>query len=822
MIVFFPKDKSNFADGQLLPLLEIPVNQEGQKVELNDFQWWAPTPKWEQWLKSNPRDWKAESEHPAFKGSTKEIFEFLVGSGEIDSRVVSFAEFSSLMEEEGKEEAGSEISDEEASKRFTKFVFAYNKLLKEGKIILNIAFDKLQANVEYALILDLQGENGQDVEQSRNAYKFKPLQSSSSSKFVIGEINESILTGEIPEGSSIADTLIKTGKIIGRIALGGTLAIAGVAFGVKVATSLASRMRVAKVLGQVIPGMKTVSTLGKSTWFFVKTLGGAVPFLSRATAAIVKGKSLAVAVRAGSMAANSARAAAGVGKGSNPIGWIITGVMAGQQLYNWASDNQAPRLGEIEDEGIDAHNSFSPGSIPDGSEITVCWTQEAGQGGILAAIGNALVTNDTRTTMNLLKIGNFKGKALFYLINIHSEMYDKMLKENPTIFISFDQNAKFNGSGASLKSIVDNDDIEMEMIIPPGGKDAGAAAFFHGYCKWDEIDQAYKSSDDEMLVVPENAPKEYSFYFKSGKSSREVNVTGSLVENLKDAEKVKATFDVPEGKTEEAPKNESHKFEVFSFSEFQKISLNEEIKIFEEDEKSEDVEAAQAEAAKSSLTEAQKVAAYEVTKIEFADPSLEGQDLPELKVFIVPNDYLESEDNSSIKIDPVQNIIVKDPKRGSITIESEEAPEPIPVGVEGVTGATGPDIEGGVPVEITPDEVKIKYRDNPAALNSIGIPDVTKIKDKDKDDNIKILDMITPEEKKDLDIEDWDYIKKVKVYKDGKTGEPIMIKFKSGGITGDRKRKIKSDDPNFDTALEVANRIQSGFKQVEDEEDKED
>ena len=82
--------------------------------------------------------------------------------------------------------------------------------------------------------------------------------------------------------------------------------------------------------------------------------------------------------------------------------------------------------------------------------------------------------------------------------------------------------------------------------------------------------------------------------------------------------------------------------------------------------------------------------------------------------------------------------------------------------------------------------------------------------------------MITPEEKKDLDMEDWDYIKKDKIYKDGKTGEPIMIKFKSGGITGDRRRKIKSDDANFDTALKVANRIQSGFQKTEDEEDKED
>jgi hypothetical protein len=49
-----------------------------------------------------------------------------------------------------------------------------------------------------------------------------------------------------------------------------------------------------------------------------------------------------------------------------------------------------------------------------------------------------------------------------------------------------------------------------------------------------------------------------------------------------------------------------------------------------------------------------------------------------------------------------------------------------------------------------------------------------------------------------------------------------MIKFKSGGITGDRRRKIKADDPNFDTALEVANRIQAGFKETKDEDEGED
>jgi hypothetical protein len=352
----------------------------------------------------------------------------------------------------------------------------------------------------------------------------------------------------------------------------------------------------------------------------------------------------------------------------------------------------------------------------------------------------------------------------------------------------------------------------MELIIPEGGKDSGSPAFFHGYCKWEEVEQAYNGSDDVMLAVPDNAPKEYSFYFKSGKGSREVNVTGSLIENLNDADQVKASFGATEDKTD-TPKNESSKSEVFSFSDFQAISTEFENQIFEEE--SEEIERAKSEAAEVYLTESQRVAAYEVTKIEFADPSLEGQDLPELETFIIPNDFLESDENSSIKVDPIQNIIIKEPKRGSILIESEESPEPIPVGIEGATGPDEPEIEGGVPVEVTPDQIKIKYRDNPDALNSIGIPDVMKIKDKDKDDNIRLLDMITPEEKKELDMEDFDYIKKVKIYKDGKTGEPIMIKFKSGGISGAKGRKIKAEDANFDIALRVANRIQAGFKTPE-------
>ena len=827
MVVFFVKGNSKFSQGQIVPFMQIPVNEDGEKIELNDFQWWAPTEKWNQWLEANPRDWQAESKHPIFKKSTREIFESLVEDGKIDSSVVSFSEFSALMEEDVP--TGTEVSEEEAKKRFTKLVFAYNKLLNENKIITGISFEDLETNIDYALFLDLQGEDGKDIEQTRNAYRFKPLPSPDSSKLVLGEITETILTGPISDESSVSDVFIKTGEQVARVLVSGAFTIATIAIGLKTFTFLSRRYRWHRILGQIIPGFKQASYLAKNTWFVIKTVGGLRPFVKglasslrivhsvNSAGKLKTGVNLARAIRFGSLSANSARLAAGVAKGSNPVGWILTAVSLGQQAVNWFSSNQAPRYGEIEDEGIEAHNSFSPGSIPDGSEITVCWTQEAGQSSFLAALGNALLVNDdTRTTMNLLKIGNFNGKAIFFLISIQSEMYDKILKENPTIFVAFDGNATFD------HGVTDNDPLELELIIPAGGKDAGSAGFFQGYCKWSDLQQSYDSADSQFLSVPGNAPKEYSFYFKSGKGSREVNVTGSLVENLEDVQTVEATFNVPENTN--APKNESNKFEVLKYSEFQTESINEDYSVFEEE--SEDINQAQKEAAEVNLTETQKVAAYEVTSISFADPLLEDQDLPELGVFMVPLDYLEADANSPIKIDAVQDIIVKDPKRGSIKIESEEAPEPIIVGPTGPAGPTGPTepnepgIQGGVPVEVTPEEIKIRYRDNPDVLNAMGISDITKIKDKDKQDKIKILDMVTPEEKKELEIEDWDYIEKVKIYKDGETGEPIMVKFKSGGTTSDRKRKIKFDDPRFNTALKVSNRIETGFhKEGEDEED---
>ena len=255
------------------------------------------------------------------------------------------------------------------------------------------------------------------------------------------------------------------------------------------------------------------------------------------------------------------------------------------------------------------------------------------------------------------------------------------------------------------------------------------------------------------------------------------------------------------------------------------IQLNEEYQIFEEDAKPEDAGSSESSGATEEmesiqLTESQKVAAYEVKEIKFADASFEGDPLPDLTTFIIPNDYLEAKENETIKVEPVQDMSVENARKGTITIETDTAEEPI-LAPTGGTEGDGETVTGGVPIEVTKGEIKIKHRDNPEFLNTVGLPDVDKIKDKDKDDKVKLLDFITPEEKQQLGIEDWEYIKKVKVYKNG-SGEPYLIKFKSGGVDSDRKRKISSSDPSFETALKVSQRIQAGFKQVDSKEDDED
>jgi hypothetical protein len=822
MIVLFKKGETYKAGGAF-PVVSIPVEAQGEKKDFNDFQWWAPTDKWNTWLKANPRSWQAESEETE-KDFKKRLYESLVEEGEIDSKVLDFTSFNSLLEADAAGSGSSvgvssaEQPTEEQKKNYTKFVFAYNRLKEGGKIKDELNAASLKKGEDYAIIWDLPGNTGAPVVETRQAYRSKVV--SDLPNGVLVKIDETIPFGKLQEESDAGNVLMKIAGFGSQILAGGLTTVAAIGGGI---------WATKKIAGGAARLAARKATSGGASWLArILGTGADKAVASNASTAAVDAAAAAELELATGVSAEALGGAAATeiavgtemaaGISAATVGWIAAAVAvtAGvvQRLVNWTSDAQAPRLGQIEDEGW-ARDSFMPGTIPDGEAITICWTQESGNSWFTDILWN----EDTRTTMDLVKLGNFKGRSIFLMVQINSKEYDAVLKSKEMILLSFEQNAKFE------RGYFNNDDLEFEMIaVEKGESNNFISTIFEGYCTWEEMEGAYRGADDSFVGVPENAPDEYSFHYKLGKGDRDINVTGTLIKDIGSLDVMKTTFVAGSPTPNESAstfrldidwKKISESSGVLSFSDFSKLPLTM-VPTFEAEGEEASAVKTDPEKENKYLTQTEKIAAYEVKTIEFADKALEDQQLPDLKTFIVPNNYLESTDNEEIVVQPIQDVTLKYPRRGTISVESDAAPEPVPV------GATGePEVEGGVPIEVTTDEVKIKYKDNPEILNKIGIDDATKIKDKDKEDKIKFLDMITPEEKKELGIEDWDWIKKVKIYKDGKTGEPYLIKFKSGGLDSDRKRKITAEDSNFDTALKVANRIQAGFTQVEDKDSEE-
>lgn len=811
--------------GEVFPLINIPINGKGREVEFTDFQWWAPTDKWDNWLKSNPRAWQAESEE--YREEKRKLYESLVEKKEIDPLVLDFEGFNAILEEESSILEASE----EDKKAYTKFTFAYNKLLESGKMSGDLDSNTLQKGSTYAIVADIPDSNNQPILETRQAYKMKII--SDLANGYLAFCDESLPYGKLPESSNEGNSGIT--EKIAQWAFG--LAAAGVALTSVVGAVKLGSVGVKSIFGRFAKKKLADTVIQKGSEILAKGAGeaaakqiasnaGRVAATELELATGVAGEQLGVSTVAAETAGLEAAtlaggetvtASAGLGTAAT-TGIILAAVVVaweiGQRLYNWTSDKQAPRLSEIEDEGW-AVDMFMPGTIPDGEQITICWTQSSGNNWFENLVWN----EDTRTTMDLIKLGNFNGRSVFILVKINSKEFQAVLKSKEMILLSFDQGVKVD------RGFFDNDELIFEMIeVEKGDQSLITGLIFQGICPWEDMEGAYKDADEDFIATPENAPEEYSFHFKYGKEGRDVNVTGTLIKDLDSLNGMGTLFKSSGSGTNESEdyndfiKALSETSDFLSFSEFSKITRSGIISVFEED-------APESSSADSSegdyFTETSRVAAYSVESIDYADPKLQGQELPQIDTFIVPNSYLEAKDQESIVVEPMQEVEMKYPKKGTVIIETEIAEPPI-LAPTGGTEDGEDSVTGGVPVEVTKGEIKIKHRDDPDWLNAIGLPDIDKIKDKDKDDKIALLDFITPEEKEQLGMEDWEYIKKVKIYKDGKTGEPYMIKFKSGGAEDDRKRKIKSSDPAFETALKVAERIQSGFKQVDSKENEED
>lgn len=769
MIVLFKKG-SSYKDGDTFPLIVIPVNAEGEDKEFTDFQWWGPTKEWNEWLKDNQREWQAESEDFSDQELRNKIYETFVASGEIDPVVMNFKSFNDLLNEDEDEE-GEKATDDE-KKRYTKFVLAYNRLKQEGKIKDSLEIDTLKKGETYAIISDTS-----DNLESRQAYKTQII--SDLPTVLLAKIEESLPFGEIKDeegGGNILLPIAEFGQRIAVTAIGGAMALGGAYYGARKIWSVGKR----------ILDFKKVSTIA-----------GEAAAAAETTAAAESGAA-ATGLSAGAVVGIAAAVA---------VAASIT-----QRLINWSSDKQAPRLKNLKDSGANwVVDSFQPGTIEDGAEITVCWTQSSGNGWF----ADIFVNTDTRTTMNLIKLGNFNGRSVFILVDINSKEYSAVLKSKEIVLLAFEEKANVK------RGWLDNDELEFKMIsVDKDSKELIFNTAFRGYCSWEDMESAYRGSDDAFIGVPPNAPDEYSFHAKYGEDKLDINVTGELIKDLSSIKTLDSTFDVGQEKVNDSYNSEKYlnnwkrlieNSEVLDFHKFSKIVSAS--SILEDEE-------AETSSGTKLLTKTEMIAAYEVKNIEFADKSNSDKELPKLETFVIPDNSLEAKDNDPISVNPLQSIDLEYPRKGTIIIEEDIAPPPIVAPTGGTEDGELPG--GGVPIEVTKGEIKSKHRDDPDFLNAIGLPDIDKIKDKDRDDKIKLLDFITPDEKEQLGMEDWEYIKKVKIYKDGKTGDPYMIKFKSGGADSDRKRKIRSSDPAFDTALKIANRIQAGFKPTESEEDEED
>ena len=428
------------AEGNTFPLISLPVNETGSPTELNDFQWWAYTDQWNQWLKKNPREWTAESEESQIDKAEKiweeifnqpnpysQFFNFQVSSVLEKGKLSTFDQFAKIYEAEEADASG-------ITKKFIKLGYAVESLAKAGILKADLSLDDIREGEKIAIVVDFRDEAGNPIPESRQALRFAKIKDTS--KLTIGLVDYSIPIGEIKDDPG--SLLKKVGEyaaavLVGGVAVGSLILVGQVAGGLASAWALNKAVRgvysnfsKSKSITQVVksPGMwSKVKTFGSSIFGRGASSLASIPNAARVvlpSGAYVQGgiayNAAGTALRGA--ASNSVKVAAGTllgGEASNPVGWIIAAATAiastGQQLYNWMSDKQAPRFSDVDDF---AKGEFNPSQIPVGKPITVCWTSDGGAGfwgGVLKVL--TLTKDDTRTTMDLVKIGDFNGKSIF-------------------------------------------------------------------------------------------------------------------------------------------------------------------------------------------------------------------------------------------------------------------------------------------------------------------------------------------------------------------------------------------------------------------------
>jgi hypothetical protein len=859
-----------YTRGSDFPLFTIPLKMNGATSQsLEDFQWWAYSSDFKKWLDKNPKEWVADSEEiPNYDDLSEIIRESLGGSGysiqkalkeanatHQEGRVSKFGDFISdaIFEDNSNNKAEEE--------KAVKFHFAYNKLDADGKLDNEFIVRNQIPGKPKAVFLCLEDqETGANLIETLDAYKMMPLEiENQNSKFRLFEISDSKLGGKVADdqtGPGLAQEAINKGLRIATYAVAGTAIFAGVKYlgqGYLLRRGLKA-LNLLKTGKEAADAAKSAGMLAK-TGKGIKGLWGAVnpmkavSFWGKMGKAGIEGAKLQRAL--GNMEkAGTVAKAAGMVKGfvtgakavgstakaaewTNPVGWALLAIDAVGSTWNWYSGNQAPRYGTVDSF---AKGSFDPKSIKIGVPITICWSQPAGGWGMAVSF---LFNNETRTTMELIKIAEVSGKSIFILTQINSKEIQKQIAEYDITLLSFD-----NGDVVE-RGFFDNEDLDFKILSLK--KDLNALFNYQGSCDWELFETEFDKSSGTLLVSDPNAPEEYEFNFSDSEDNI-INVVGKKVTTEElgkySSEDLSRIFGVTMSEqteksriktldqepTEDKAKdkvNDSLSTSSFSdsrlitkFSDFKKHGYsilgeaeNDQVKT-DSGNSSEGTDDADSKGSEiAALTSKQKsgpakIAVYIVTERDYANPELRGKyETGKFTNFLLDSKDWKARNGDPVEIDPNTDEMLEDSKRGLYTYVEKKEEEPKPIVKDEVQSADDDNKEKEKEKEKEPEIKKDDYyiTVDPNDVNIKDKKSSTVVRDTSMTGGINLFDTIlTPRDKETLKIENWKTITFAKELRDNR-GDITEIKFRNKYAPfGDKSRKYRTTDGE---AFELAKRF---------------
>jgi hypothetical protein len=351
---------------------------------------------------------------------------------------------------------------------------------------------------------------------------------------------------------------------------------------------------------------------------------------------------------AGRTVAGGTEAAAAVGASAAATGALIVGSMiALQRTYNWMSDKQAPRYGLVEDFAVD---HFNPSEIGYGEPITLCWTQEQSAG-----LGDFMgLSNDSRTTMTMMKIIDTPKHWIFQVLTSQSKEFARLVENPNSMFL-----VRFEKGLDAKRGVLDNDDISYSSAYIDDISSYAIPTIFQMWALRSDVDDAI-GKIGPMVSIFGGAPTEYLFNYKVEEGR--VNVKGKI-RKVSDIKPEDLGLEADPSLWEKMWKTVTGVFEslnVLRFSNFDRVDEKKSILGW-----SEYIGEAEGDATKSSF-KPYRFASYEVEVSE--RPNGDGYDIPNNIFFIFDETSLRAKDGEPIAcgyyIDGGKTANYQDARRG--------------------------------------------------------------------------------------------------------------------------------------------------------------